>query len=355
MSEKVLVINLGSTSTKIAVYKDVKEIYKENIHHSSEELKNFISVWDQKNFRKVRIEEVLINNGFNMYEIDAVASRGGNIRPVNAGIYEITEKMLEDMHEGIYGVHPTNVGNQIAYEMGREYGIPVITADVPVSDELIELARYSGMKDNPRISSYHALNQKRSARVIAKQLDRRYEDLRLIVVHMGGGISVGSHEYGRVIDVNNALDGEGPFSPERAGTIPVGELIKLCFSGRYTLYEMMKKIKGQGGLMSYLGTNSGLEVEERIQKGDKKAEEVFEAMSYQISKEIGASAAVLKGRVDGIILTGSLAYNERLLGWIKDRISFIAPVFIIPGENEMLALAEAAHRYLNGIEKPLQY
>jgi len=351
----MLIINLGSTSTKIAVYENLEEKFKESINHSQEELSRFQDIWEQKDFRKEKVLSALKENGYKMEDFRSIACRGGNVKPIPGGTYIVNEEMIADIRSEKFGVHPTGVGNIIAFELGQEYGIPVVTADPPVTDELCRLARYSGVKEIPRVSSFHALNQKRTGRKIAAEFGKQYTDVNLIVVHLGGGISVGAHEKGLVIDVNNALDGEGPFSPERAGTVPAGDLIRMCFSGKYTEKDMIKKIKGNGGLMSYLGTNSGIEVEERIKNGDKYAEEVFEAMAYKVSKEIGAAAAVLKGKTDAIVLTGSLAYSERLVNWIKERTGFIAPIYLCPGENEMVSLAENALRYLKGEDEAKLY
>lgn len=355
MKYKMLIINLGSTSTKIAVYADLEEKFKVSINHSQEELSKFDDIWAQEDFRKEKILNTLKDNGYHLKDFSCIACRGGNVKPIPGGIYLVNEEMLADIRSEKYGVHPTGVGNIIAFQLGNEYGIPVITADPPVTDELCNLAKYSGVKEITRISSGHALNQKRTGRKIANELGKIYAEMNLIVVHLGGGISVGAHENGHMIDFNNALDGDGPFSPERAGTVPAGDLIKMCFSGKYTEKEMIKKINGNGGLMSYLGTNSGLEVEEKIENGDTYALEVFEAMAYQVSKEIATAAAVLKGKVDAIVLTGSLAYSERLTNWIKERIRFIAPIYLCPGENEMISLAENALRYLKGEEEAKQY
>lgn len=355
MIKKILIINLGSTSTKVAVYYDSDEIFKKSILHLNEELEQFDDIWAQKDFRRVKILETLEEINFNLKDFSAISCRGGLMKPVTGGIYILNEEMIKDMRSEKYGAHPTNVGNLIVYELGKEFGIPVVIADPPVTDELCNLARYSGMNDIVRMSSFHALNQKRTARKASESIGVSYNKLNLIVVHLGGGISIAAHEKGKVIDVNNALDGDGPFSPERAGTVPAGDLIRMCYSNQYSEKEMIRKIKGNGGLMSYLGTNSGLEVEERIISGDAKALEVFEAMTYQVCKEIGAMASVLKGKVDGIVLTGSLAYSERLVNWIKERVSFIAPIYMNPGENEMISLAENALRFLSGEEKPKTY
>lgn len=355
MEYKMLILNLGSTSTKIAVYLNLNEKLMISINHSQDDLKRFKDIWEQKEFRKEKILETLKENGYDLKDFSIIACRGGNCKPIPGGIYLLNKEMLEDMRSEKYGVHPTSVGNHIAYELGNEFHIPVIFADPPITDEFSNLARYSGVKEIPRISSGHALNQKRTGRKIAKELGKEYKDMNFIIVHMGGGISVGAHEKGLIVDMNNSLDGDGPFSPERAGTVPAGDLIKLCFSGKYTEKEVMKKVRGGGGLMSYLGTNSGLKVEERIKNGDSYAFEVFEAMAYQVSKEIAAASAVLKGKIDAIILTGSLSYSERLTNWIKERVGFLAPIYICPGENEMISLAENAFRYLSGEEEAKQY
>ncbi|MGI6120208.1 MAG: butyrate kinase, partial [Desulfosporosinus sp.] len=265
------------------------------------------------------------------------------------------EEMLRDIASGHYGVHSSNLGSMIAMDLGRKYHIPAITADTPSTDEFCKLARYSGIKEIERISLFHALNHKAIAQRYAKKRKVAYESLNLIVVHMGGGISVAAHNKGRIIDANNALNGEGPFAPERAGALPVEQVVKMCFSGDFSQNDILKKISGGGGLMSYLGTNSGLEVEERIRNGDEYAKEVYEAMAYQVSKEIGAAATVLKGEVDAIIFTASLAFSELFTSWVKERVNFIAPVEIMAGENEMLSLAENALRYLSGEEAPKKY
>jgi len=355
MAYKILIINFGSTSTKIAVYEDLNELFTESIVHKEDELAGFDDIWDQSEFRKEKILGLLSEKKINLHEVSVISCRGGLIKPVQGGIYVLSAVMIDDIMSEKYGSHPTSVANVICYDLGKECGIPVIIADPPVTDEFCAFARYSGMKEIQRISSFHALNQKRTARRISERLGTSYEKLNLIVVHLGGGISVAAHEKGKVIDVNNALDGDGPFSPERAGTVPAGDLIKLCYSGKYSEKEMIKKIKGNGGLMSYLGTNSGLEVVSRINNGDAYALEVFQAMAYQVSKEIGAAACVLTGKVDAIVLTGSLAYSDLLVGWIKERVGFIAPVYLEPGENEMISLAENALRYLKGEEKPQKY
>jgi butyrate kinase len=347
----ILIINLGSTSTKVAVSKSGKMLFTESVNHPAEELKQFKAIIDQYELRKNTILGVLSNKNVSLGDLSAVASRGGNMKPIPGGIYEICPAMIDDMKSGKFGQHPNMCGGIVAYDLGKELGIPALTVDPPTVDEMCVSARYSGIPQIKRQSSFHALNQKATARKIAARLGKAYEDVNLIVAHLGGGISVGAHRKGKVVDVNNALDGDGPFSPERAGSLPAGDLVKLCFSGDYTKEQVLRLVQGGGGLVAYLGTTSGLEIEKRITEGDAVAAEVFEAMSYQVAKEIGACAAVLEGRVDAIALTGSLAYSKRVTDSLKEKVSFIAQVLSDPGENEMEALAAGAMRYFNGEEQ----
>lgn len=352
---RLLIINPGSTSTKLAIYENETLVANESLQHSSEDLKEFNDIWDQYGFRREAIEEGVKKLGFALTDFDTIACRGGNVKPIVGGVYLINEEMLKDMKSGLYGKHATNVGNLIAYDLGKEFNIPVLTLDPPVTDEMCKYAKYSGIPHIVRQSSFHALNQKATARKIAEKIGKAYEDLNMVVVHMGGGISVGAHERGKIIDANNALDGDGPFSPERAGALPTGDLVKLCFSGKYTCDQMLKMLTGKGGLNGYLNTNSGLEVEKMISEGNEEARDVYMAMAYQVSKEIGAAAAALKGKVDAIAFTGSLAHSELLMDAIKERVSFIAPIYLNPGENEMEALALGALRYLRGEEEAKTY
>ena len=349
--KKILIINPGSTSTKIGIHCNGEMKVNVSVKHDDDELRKFPTIWDQYDFRREAIFKVLKENELTMGEIDAITCRGGNVRPLPGGIYQVCQKMIEDMKSGVFGGHPINVGGLVAFDLGNQFNIPVLTADPPMTDELCTSARYSGIPQIARQSSFHALNQKATARKIAAELGRKYQDVNLIVTHLGGGISVGAHRKGKIIDVNNALDGDGPFSPERAGSLPAGDLVKLCFSGDYTKAEVLKLLTGNGGLYAYLGTTNVIEIEKRIVAGDQKAAEVFEAMIYQVAKEIGASAAVLEGKVDAIALTGSLVYSQRLLESLTAKISFIAPIYLNPGENEMEALADAALRYFNKEEE----
>ena len=352
---KLLVINPGSTSTKMAVCESGETLSSVSIPHPVEELRAFISIWDQYDYRRSSILGELEKTGIDLGSFDCVVCRGGNTAPVPGGIYIISEPALEAMKSGKYGTHPTAVGNQIGFDLGRELGIPAVSCDPPVTDEMCESARFSGLPQIMRQSSFHALNQKATARNVAALLGRTYEEINMVVAHIGGGISVGAHKAGRIIDVNNALDGDGPFSPERAGTLPAGSLIDMCFSGRYTRQEMRRLITGGGGLVAHLGTSSMRDALERAANGDDHARAVCDAMIYQVIKEIGSMACVLSGKVDAIALTGSIVYSDYVVDYIKERVSFIAPIYIMPGQNEMDALRDGALRFLRGEEQAMTY
>jgi butyrate kinase len=355
VSYKLLIINPGSTSTKIAVYEDEKELFEETLRHSFEEIGAFKHVADQENFRTEAILKILQENKIDVKEMDAIVGRGGLLKPIVSGTYSVNDKMIQDIKDTVQGEHASNLGGVIAREIANSIGKPSFIVDPVVVDELDEIARISGIPELPRKSIFHALNQKAVAKRYAKENSRNYEDLNLIVAHMGGGVSVGAHKNGRIIDVNNALDGDGAFSPERSGGVPAGDLARMCFSGKYTLEEILKKITGQGGFVAYLNTNDGRVVREAALKGDQKAKLVNEAMVYQVSKEIGAAAAVLNGKVHAIILTGGISYEKMMVDLIKDRVEFIAPIIVYPGEDEMLALAQGVIRVLNGEEKVKEY
>lgn len=352
---RILAINPGSTSTKIGVYSNERSVLEKTIRYDSSELKDFVKVTEQYQMRKASILQALDEEGINLSNVDAVVGRGGLLRPIEGGTYTVNKAMLEDLNKGYAGEHASNLGGILAFEIASQLNIPSFIVDPVVVDEMKSIARISGFSEIERKSIFHALNQKAVARRVAKQLKKNYQDLRLIVTHMGGGVTVGVHEYGRVIDVNNGLHGEGPFSPERAGTIPVGDLIELCYSGKYFIDEIMKKVVGQGGLVGYLGTNDAVKVEERIAKGDEKATLIYDAMAYQIAKEIGSASTVLSGQVDAIVLTGGLAYGKEFINKITDRIAWIADVIVIPGEDELQALAEGALRVLRHEEKAKVY
>lgn len=347
---RLLVINPGSTSTKIGVFDDEQLVFEQTIRHSVEELSPFKNINEQDNFRKTIILETLEKNSIDIKKINAIIGRGGLLKPIEGGTYLVNENMLKDLKTGVQGQHASNLGGLIAHDIAKDIGAKSYIVDPVVVDELDDVARISGLKDIDRVSIFHALNQKAVARRYAKSIDEKYEDLNLIVVHLGGGISVGAHHKGRVIDVANALDGEGPFSPERSGTLPVGDLVRLCFSNKYSQEEICRLITGKGGIVSYLNTNNTIEVGERIDSGDIYAKEIYYAMAYQVAKEIGAVSTVLKGQVDAIIFTGGIAYDKRFTEWIIDRVGFIAKVHIFPGEDELSALAEGGLRVLKGEE-----
>jgi len=354
-NNRILVINPGSTSTKIGVFDNDISIFEQTIRHDSEVINQFENIIDQYEFRKNTILETLDNEGINISKLSAVCGRGGLLRPIEGGTYGVNEQMLKDLRAGYSGQHASNLGGIIAFEIATGLNIPSYIVDPVVVDELDPIARISGFSLIERNSIFHALNQKAVARRVAKDLGKRYEDLNLIVTHMGGGITVGAHKNGKVVDVNNGLHGDGPFSPERAGTVPAGDLVALCYSGDFYREEIMKKLVGQGGLVGYLGTNDAVRVEKMIEKGDEKAKLVYSAMAYQVAKEIGSASAVLSGKVDAIILTGGLAYGKEFVKEISDRISWIADVIVQPGENELQALAEGALRVLRGEEKEKEY
>lgn len=354
-NNRILVINPGSTSTKIGVFDQDISIYEKTIRHEREELSGYEKTIDQYEFRKKTILESLDTDGINISKLNAVCGRGGLLRPIEGGTYLVNEQMLSDLRAGFAGEHASNLGGILAHEIASGLNIPAYIVDPVVVDELDPVARISGFALIERKSIFHALNQKAVARRVAKELGRKYEELNFIVVHMGGGITVGAHKKGRVVDVNNGLHGDGPFSPERAGTVPAGDLVALCYSGEFFLEEIMRKLVGQGGLVGYLNTNDAVAVEKMIENGNEKASIVYSAMAYQVAKEIGSASAVLSGKVDAIILTGGLAYGKEFVRTISERISWIADVIVKPGENELQALAEGALRVLQGEEREKEY
>ena len=356
MSYKLLVINPGSTSTKIGVFEDETLLFEETLRHSTEEIAQYNTIVDQKDFRKELIVNLLASKNFDIKSLNVVVGRGGLLKPIPGGTYAVTDALLEDLKVGVQGQHASNLGGILAKEIGDSIGVPSYIVDPVVVDELDPIARYSGHPLLPRISIFHALNQKAVAKRYAKENNVAYDSLNLIVAHMGGGVSVGAHKNGRVIDVNNTLDGDGPFSPERCGTLPAGPLARLCFSGEYTLKEVMKMINGNGGLNAYLHTNDMRTVTKMaFEDGNEEAKNVFDAFTYQVAKDISSMAAVLEGKVDQIILTGGIAYGPKVTDAIKARVGFIAPITIYPGEDELLALAQGALRVMTGEEKVMEY
>ncbi len=346
---RILAINPGSTSTKIAVYIGTNPVFIQTIRHSADDLAPFKIITEQFKFRKHLILKELKSADIRLDLIRVVMGRGGLLEPVESGVFAVNQKMLEDLRTCKYGEHASNLGGLIAHDIARS--LPNAKAYITnpvVVDELDELARISGHPLLPRRSIFHALNQKAVARQHAKSILRKYEDMNLIVVHLGGGITVGAHQKGRVVDVNQGLDGDGPFSPERSGTLPVGDLARLCYSGKYTLQQVEKMIKGEGGLVAYLGTNSAYETEQLVAAGDKNARLIYDAMAYQVAKEVGAMGAVLKYEIDGILITGGIAHDKYFVNRIISYVHRLAPVHVYPGEDEMKALAMNGLRVIKG-------
>lgn len=353
---RILAINPGSTSTKFAVYFDTKCVLKKAIIHSFEELLAYKNVIDQFDFRKGLIIDTLVDEGIEVDSIKFIIGRGGMTYPMKSGVYRVNNQMLKHAREGIVGQHASNLGPMLADFIAHQIpNAQAFIADPVVTDELEEIARISGHSNFKRRSIFHALNQKATARTHAKKVKKKYENMRLIVAHLGGGISVGAHKYGRVIDVNNGLNGEGAFSPERSGTLPAGQLVELCFSGKYSNSQVQRMILGEGGFVSYLGTNNAREVEEMANAGNEKARFIQEALFYQVSKMIGEMAVVLEGKVDAILLTGGLAFNKNLESYIQNKAGFISTVYTYPGEDELEALAMNALRVANGEVEVKEY
>lgn len=351
-----LIINPGSTSTKIALYNNEEVVFEKTLRHSLEELSIYKKVTDQFEFRKNLIIDVLIKNNIDLKSLNAIVGRGGLLNPIVGGTYIINDKMLSDLKSNFRGEHASNLGGIISYSIAKELNIPSFIVDPVVVDEMEDIARISGHPNFERISIWHALNQKAVARRVAKDaFDRKYEDLNFVVAHLGGGISVGAHKKGKVIDVNNALNGEGPFSPERSGTLPTNQLVTACFSGQYSEQELRKMIAGSGGLSAYLGTNSAIDISNLASQGHEKAKLIYSAMAYQVAKSIGEYAVVLDGNVDAIILTGGIAYDKKFIEMIEKKVCFISKVMVYPGEDELLALAQGGLRVLNGEEEAKEY
>ena len=342
----ILVINPGSTSTKVSVYEDDEPILVRSIRHTVEELAQFSKITQQLEFRRRLVEDEIREAGLPL-KFDAVIGRGGLLKPIPGGVYLVNEEMCHETYTAPRQ-HACNLGCIIAYMIAKEAGCPAYIADPGVVDELEDEARVCGSPLMHRICIWHALNQKAIARRYARSIGRRYEDLNLIVCHLGGGISIAAHRKGRAIDANNALDGEGPFSPERAGTLPAADLVRLCFSGKYTEAQLLKRIAGSAGLAAHLGTTDILEITRLLREGDAKAKLLIDAMIYHTAKCIASEGAVLRGHVDAILLTGGIAHSDYITSGIRSRVDYLAPVHIFPGENEMEALALNALAVLRG-------
>ncbi|AYD40644.1 butyrate kinase [Clostridium fermenticellae] len=353
MSYKILAINPGSTSTKIALYKDEKEVFCKTLDHLVEEIERYDNVADQFDMRKDIVLSFLKNNGYEVKELDAVVGRGGMVPKVKSGAYKVNETMVDRLKNNPIVGHASNLGALIAYEIANSIGVSAYIYDSVRVDELKDIARISGMPDIPRTSTSHALNTRAMAMKVAKKYGKKYSDMNFIVAHLGGGISVNVHRKGQMVDI--MADDEGPFSPERAGRVPCNALIDLCYSGKYDKKTMKKKLRGNGGLKAYLNTVDAREVEKMIKNGDERAKLVYEAMAYQIAKGIGELSTVVEGKVDVIVITGGIAYSDMITRWIKKRVEFIAPVEIMPGENEMESLALGILRVLKGEEEAKEY
>lgn len=339
---KILAINPGSTSTKIAVFEDDKEIFKKSLVHTAEELKDFKNNNDQIPYRKQMILDALQENGLSLSDIDGFAARGGGQCSHVGGTYRVNERMVQEAHDEIYASHPALLGCQIAFMFEKETGKPSFMVNSPATDEMRQIARLTGIKGVYRICYSHALNQKEAARRYAESVGKAYEDLNLIVCHIGGGISVTAHEKGKMVDTNDILNGDGPMAPTRTGSIPAVDMIHLSFSGK-TEKELMKFVRSQGGLSDHLGTFDAREVVERIKNGDIYAKNVYDAMIYQIGKYAGSMYAAMNCQLDGIVFTGGMAHDTYLVDRLKKQIGAMAPVAVLPGEFEMEALAHGAY------------
>lgn len=355
MSIKSLIINPGSTSTKIGVFEDETLLFEETLRHSTEEIARYASIVEQKDFRKDIIVNLLKEKEFDIHSLNVIVGRGGMLKPISGGTYPVTDALLADLKVGVQGQHASNLGGILAREIADSIGVPSYIVDPVVVDELMPEARYSGVPELPRVSIFHALNQKAVAKRYAKESGKAYDSLNLVVVHMGGGVSVGAHKSGQVVDVFNALDGDGAFSPERAGGVPSGSLIKMCFSGQYSQAEVYKKVVGGGGFNAYLGTNDMRDVDKLADGGDEKAKVIRDAFILQVAKDMGSMACVLGGAVDQIIITGGIAYDQYVVEGLKEKAGWIAPITVYPGEDELLALAQGALRVMNGEEPAMTY
>lgn len=355
MDYRLLVINPGSTSTKIAVYENEQPLFEKTLRHSAEEIGQFEKIADQYEFRMQLILDAVKENNIEIKSLNAIVGRGGALRPIDGGTYTINELMLEHCRIGYSAQHASNLGAIIANEIANVLNVPSFVVDPPVVDEMEPIAKITGFVSVERNSKFHALNQKAVAKRFAKETGKDYNDCNIIVAHLGGGVSVGAHHLGRIVDVNDASGGSGPFSPERSGSVPAGALAKMCFSGEYTLKDIKTMLTGKGGLVAHLGTNDARVVSERAANGDEKAKLIYDAMAYQVAKEIGSCAAVLKGQVDAVIITGGIAYDKHFVNFISERVSFIAPVKVYPGEDELGALVGGTLRVLRGEEIAKEY
>jgi len=355
MAYQIVVINPGSTSTKTALFLDDQKVFSINVSHDAGQLSQYKEIVDQLDFRKEAILEALEREQVDLFKTDAFAGRCTGLLPMPGGVYEVNERMYEHGSIGIGSRHPGNLGPMIAMDFSREFGGRAFCVNPSSVDEFIPEARVTGLKDMFRTSRGHPLNQKEVAMRYAASIGKAYSEVHVIVVHMGGGISVGAHKNGRIIDNVDSTRGEGRMAPTRTGTLPAANLIELCFSGRYTEKELLNKVMKTGGWIDHLQTADAIEVEQRIKDGDRYAELIFRSTAYQLSKDIAAMAAVMDGKVDAILLTGGMAHSTAMVDLLKQKTSFIAPVIVYAGEYEMEGLAAGALRVLRGEEKPRSY
>ena len=357
MRYRILAINPGSTSTKISVFDDREEIFIKTLRHDPIELDKVGSIMEQDQFRKSLVLTAMKEHEIEPETLDAVVGRGGMVHPVHGGTFKINEKMLAHLKDDSFWgrVHASNLGPHIAKSIGDELGIPSFIVDPVAVDEFDDIARISGIPEITRKSLLHALNIRYTGKVVAQKINKDFSECNMIATHLGGGITVAAIKNGRLVDSNNALLGMGPFSPQRAGALPIGDLIDLAYSGQYTKKELMGYLSKKAGLLAYLGTDDGKEICDRIEKGDKEAQKYFDAMIYQIAKDMAGCSAVLSGKIDAIFITGGLAYGKYLVDELKNRIGFLAPVFVFPGEFEMEALTQGAVNVLKGIEEAFEY
>lgn len=351
---RILAINPGATSTKIAVFDNEIPVLKKIVEHQGQDLQLYSQIFDQYEYRLKFVLQALSEVKIELATLSAIVGRGGLLKPVAGGTYAVNQLMLEDLKKAERGEHASNLGAVMADHLARQLGIPAYIVDPVAVDEMEPVARISGLPDVPRASLSHALNSKAVARKVARDMGKRYEDVNLVVAHLGTGVSVSPHKHGRMIDVNNAQE-EGPFSPDRCGGLPARLLVKLCFSGKYTEKELLGKLLGSGGIYAYLGTKDVREAEQRAAEGDELANTVLDAMAYQVAKEIGAMSAVLAGKVDNIVLTGGIAYSQRIVTAIAERVAYLAPIVVVPGEEEMESLTAGALRVLQGEEAAKTY
>ena len=352
---RIFAINPGSTSTKIAMFENETQLFSSNISHKAEDLAVFTEMCEQLDYRYQIIENELAEQGISLHGVSAFVGRGGGVQTVRGGTYRVNEIMLEHSRIGVSGQHPSNLGALLADLFAGRYGGDVFVVNGPTVDEFQEVARITGLAGVYRSSIVHALNQKEVGIRYAAKTGRRYEELNLIITHIGGGVSVTAHRQGRMIDSNDIINGDGPLAPTRAGALPAVKLLRECFSGAYTEKQLYARITKNGGLVEHLGTSDAREVNRRIEAGDQYAKLIYDAMIYQIAKNIGACAAILRGVVDGIIITGGIAHDRYVVDCLKEQIGFLGKVAVMPGEFEMEALAAGALRVLCGQEKPLCY